>query len=156
MYEPVCHQLQQQVAMCVIKCVPYHQSKSSYALNLSDPQKPYSCRNYCTLFNNLHNIQLNTLLCMHAQTILILTLSAKSMDMVSYCYCVHTAVSAGYSMWYHITVYSIPLKPYFKGFCWGNLDLFCWINPFLPTHQMRDGKEILGHGKYQILPSEIL
>ena len=45
-YEPVCHQLQQQVC-CVIKCVPYHQSKSSYAPGYSTKDKHSLVQQIC-------------------------------------------------------------------------------------------------------------
>ena len=65
--------------------------------DLCGPQKIFMQKLLPIIWQFTYNI--NTLWCMHAHTIL--TLFVKSM--ISYCYCVHTAVSVGYSICYHIT-----------------------------------------------------
>ena len=51
-------------------------------------------------YSTIRKQHINTPLCMHANTVLILFVKS----IVNYCYCVHTAVCAGYSICYHITM----------------------------------------------------
>ena len=65
--------------------------------NSNGPPKPLHTEaifHYLTI----HKQRINTRSCMHTHTIL--TLFVKST--VSYCYCVHTAVSVSYSICYHM------------------------------------------------------